>query len=111
MLHFIHYLQKLRLVRMVGKITDVLLSYYQGHQIMTEALHLKDYFFSDQEGNDKTNNKSNERFCQPDLLHLHLLLFLLLIILGTSNVNTVIITKYIRMFQELWSLLTKAETS
>ena len=109
MLHFIHYLQKLRLVRMVGKITDVLLSGTSDNDrsIALEGLIIS----SDQEGNDKTHNKSNERFCQPDLLHLHLLLFLLLIILGTSNVNTVIITKYIRMFQELWSLLTKAETS
>ena len=109
MLHFIHYLQKLRLVRMVGKITDVLLSGTSDNDrsIALEGLTIS----SDQEGNDKTHNKSNERFCQPDLLHLHLILFLLLIILGTSNGNTVIITKYIRMFQGLRSLLTKAETS
>ena len=109
MLHFTNYLQKLRFIKMVGKITDVLLSDTSDNDrnIALEGLIIS----SDQEGNDKTHNKSNERFCQPDLLHLHLLLFLLLIILGTSNVNTVIITKYIRMFQELWSLLTKAETS
>ena len=109
MLHFIHYLQKLRFIKMVGKITDVSLSETSDNDrsIALEGLIIS----SDQEGNDKTHNKSNERFCQPDLLHLHLLLFLLLIILRTSNVNTVIITKYIRMIQELWSLLTKAETS
>ena len=109
MLHFIHYLQKLRLVRMVGKITDVLLTGTSDNDriIALEGLIIP----SDQEGIDKTHNKSNERFCQPDMLYLHLLLFLLLIILGTSNVNTVILTKYIGTFRELWSLLMKVETS
>ena len=109
MLHFIHYLQKLRFIKMVGKITDVSLSKTSDNDrsIALEGLIIS----SDQEGNDKTHNKSNERFCQPDLLHLHLLLFLLLIILGTSNVNTVILTKYIGTFRELWSLLMKVETS
>ena len=109
MLHFIHYLQKLRFIKMVGKITDVLLSETSDNDrnIALEGLIIS----SDQEGNDKTHNKNNERLCQTDFLHLHLLLFLLLIILGTWNVNTVILTRYIVTFQELWSRLMKAETS
>ena len=109
MLHFIHYLQKLRFIKMVGKITDVSLSETSdnGRSIALEGLIIS----SDQEGNDKTHNKNNERLCQADFLHLHQLLFLLLIIIGTSNVNTVILTKHIGTFQELWSLLMKVETS
>ena len=94
---------------MVGKITDVSLSETSDNDrsIALEGLIIS----SDQEGNDKTHNKNNERLCQTDFLHLHQLLFLLLIILGTSNVNTVILTKYIGTFRELWSLLMKVETS
>ena len=44
---------------------------------------------SDLKDNDKTHNKNTKKsLCQTNLPHLHQLLFLLLITLRTSNVNT-----------------------
>ena len=59
MLHFIHYLQKLRFIKMLGKINDVLLSETSDNDksIALEGLIIS----SDQEGNDKNHNKNNEK--------------------------------------------------
>ena len=65
MLHFPHYLQKLKFIKMVGEITDVLLSETSDNDrsIALEGLIIS----SDQEGNDKTHNMNNEKTL-PDRL-------------------------------------------
>ena len=59
MLQFIHYLQKLRFIKMVRKITDALLSGTSDNDrsIVLEGLIIS----SDQESNDEIHNKNNEK--------------------------------------------------
>ena len=89
---------------MVEKITDVLTSEASDNDIgiAMEGLIIS----SDQEGNNKARAvKTKKSLSQTNLLELYLLLFLLLITLGTSNVNALILMQYIGTFQKLWPLM------
>ena len=86
------------------KITDVLTSEASDNDIgiAMEGLIIS----SDQEGNNKARAvKTKKSLSQTNLLELYLLLFLLLITLGTSNVNALILMQYIGTFQKLWPLM------
>ena len=86
------------------KITDVLTSEASDNDIgiAMEGLIIS----SDQEGNNKARAvKTKKSLSQMNLLELYLLLFLLLITLGTSNVNALILMQYIGTFQKLWPLM------
>ena len=86
------------------KITDALTSEASDNDIgiAMEGLIIS----SDQEGNNKARAvKTKKSLSQTNLLELYLLLFLLLITLGTSNVNALILMQYIGTFQKLWPLM------
>ena len=88
---------------MAENITDVIPSNTSGNDISIGMEGL--ITSSGLEGNNKTVIRTKKSFCQTNLLYLHQLLFLLFIILGTSNVNTLILMQYIGTFQKLWPLM------
>ena len=86
------------------QITDVLTSEASDNDISIAMEGL--IISSDQEDNNKARAvKTKKSLSQTNLLELYLLLFLLLTILGTSNVNALILMQYIGTFQKLWPLM------
>ena len=102
MLHFIHCLQNLRFIKMVGKITDVLLSQTSNNDrnIALEGLIIS----SNQKGNDKTHIKNNEKTL-PDELASFTLIFVSAID-NTRNIKC----KY-RDIKEIYRYVSRTEAT
>ena len=81
-LHFIHYLQKLRFLKMMGKISDILLSETSDNdrRIALEGLVIS----SDQEGNNKPHNKNNKKTLPEGLV-----LFTPIIVSAIDNIKNI----------------------
>ena len=76
---------------MAEEITDVVPSDTSDNEGRSNYLAMKGLIISsDLEGNVKPAVRTKKSLCQKNLPHLHQLLFLLLITLGTSNVNALI---------------------
>ena len=88
---------------MAEKITDIVPSETSDNDIsiVSEGLIIS----SDLKVMIKLAIRTKKRLCQMNLLHLHQLLLLLLMTLGTSNVNALILMPYIGTFQKLWPLM------